>query len=65
MLVVPMITFDDELVGVLQLINAFDANGNPTDFSNDDEYIARTLGALAAVSIINMRYTREMKLQMK
>ena len=65
MLVVPMITFDDELVGVLQLINAFDANGNPADFSNDDEYIARTLGALAAVSIINMRYTREMKLQMK
>lgn len=65
MLVVPMITFDDELVGVLQLINAFDEKGNPSVFSKDDEYVARTLGALAAVSIINIRYTSEMKLQMR
>lgn len=64
MLILPLINAEDTLVGVIQLINAFDDEGNEGIFSQEDEYVLKTLGSQAAVAISNMMYIREMERQM-
>ncbi len=63
MLVVPLIN-DDDVVGVLQLINALDEDGNITGFDPVHETIIYALGSLAAITVSNMRYQEELKEQM-
>lgn len=64
MLVMPMMNSDDEVVGVIQLMNAIDEDGNVIPFSEDQVYVVRTLASQAAVSISNMLYIQEIKDQM-
>ena len=64
MLVMPMENSEGVLVGVLQLMNAISDDGRTVAFSKDDEYVVRTLGSQAAVSITNMLNVKEIKKQM-
>lgn len=65
MLVLPLINYAEEVVGVLQLINAFDDKNNVISFSEDGEYTIKTLGSLAASAISNIKYVNEIKNQME
>lgn len=64
MLVVPLADLDGELIGVLQLMNALDETGTVVPFDRQYEIIIRSLGSLAAVELMNLRYVEEIKLQM-
>ena len=64
MMVVPLIDDDDEVAGVLQLINAQDAGGNVIGFESHFEKIIYALGSLTAIAVTNMRYQQELKDQM-
>lgn len=64
MLVIPLEDGDGTLVGVLQLINAEDEQGNTVPFSDDDEFVIRSLGAMTAVSLLNMLYIEQIKDQL-
>ncbi len=59
MLVIPMSDEKDHVIGVLQLINALDENGNTIPFNKDYEEIIQALSSLAAVSINNRRLAQE------
>lgn len=65
MLIVPLLTRDDALVGVLQLINALDEqSGAPTSFSYQDTIYANQFAQAAADAIERSRMAREMVLRM-
>ncbi len=53
MLVVPMMDEKDEVIGVLQLINALDENRNNVPFDRKDGEVVAALASLAAVSLNN------------
>lgn len=60
-LVIPLQNHENELIGVLQLINAMDEQGNVTAFDPGFERIVLSLASQAAISISNMRYIQEIK----
>ena len=53
MLVVPMLNQEQELIGVLQLINRQNASGNPVPFRLNDQKNAQALASQAAISLTN------------
>jgi HD-GYP domain-containing protein (c-di-GMP phosphodiesterase class II) len=53
LLAVPMQDHRDELIGVLQLVNAQDAGGAVTEFSGADQRLAEALTGLAGVVLSN------------
>lgn len=61
MLVVPMHTREGGRLGVLQLVNAMDEKGNIRAFSEDMALILESIASQAAITIQNVRYTREIK----
>ncbi|MBO8131397.1 MAG: GAF domain-containing protein [Candidatus Marinimicrobia bacterium] len=62
MLVVPMKDHEDEIIGVLQLINAIDIEtGQVRAFTKDDEELISSLASQAAVSINNTRLIRDLE----
>ena len=64
MLVIPIENNENELIGVLQMINAQDENGNVIPFDEQYEIIIHSLSSLAAIELTNLRYTKEIKLQL-
>ncbi len=60
MMVVPMLNREDQVVGVLQLINALDA-GRVVPFRRGHEKLASSLASQAAVSIQNAELTEDLK----
>lgn len=64
MLVVPMHSHEERLIGVLQLINALDEDGNVVEFSQELEPVIYALASQAAIVLANLLYTEEIKLQM-
>ena len=64
MMVIPLIDDEDEVVGVLQLINALDKDGKVTQFNPVQERVIYALGCLTAIALSNMRYQQELKDQM-
>lgn len=65
MLVIPMMDGEDQLVGVLQLMNKLDKDHVICTFTEDDEFAIRSLGSIAAVLLSNMSYLEELKAQME
>lgn len=63
MLVIPLEDAEGILIGVLQLINKLDGD-NFISFTEDDEFIIKSLGSMAAVSLSEMIYIEEVKEQM-
>lgn len=64
-LVVPLKNNEKELLGVLQLINAMDENGNVIPFDEQHEIIIRSLGSMAAIELTNLSYVEELRAQLK
>ena len=64
MIAIPLLSQEDEAVGVLQLINALDENGNVIAFDSSLEYIILSLASQAAIAVSNIRYMEEIKDQM-
>ena len=62
-LVVPLANNENELIGVLQLINAMDEEGNTIAFHEQYEIIIRALGAMAAIELTNLSYMEALKTQ--
>ena len=62
-LVVPLANNENELIGVLQLINAMDEDGSVTAFNEEYEIIIRALGAIAAIELTNLSYVEALKTQ--
>ena len=61
MLVVPLINHDDKVIGVLQLINAKDKDGNTIGFSEDNETIVFSISSEAAISLSNMILLKQLR----
>lgn len=64
MLVIPITNNEDELIGVLQLLNAQDEEGRVIPFDPEYEIIIRSLSSLAAVELTNLNYVEEIKQQL-
>lgn len=62
-LVVPIENNENELIGVLQLINAMDESGSIIAFDRQYEIIIRSLGSMAAIEITNLSYMEALKTQ--
>lgn len=62
-LVVPLANNENELIGVLQLINAMDEEGGVIAFNEEYEIIIRALGAIAAIELTNLSYVEALKAQ--
>lgn len=52
-LTVPMKNHEQEIIGVLQLINALDAEGRIVPFSDDEQRLAESLASQAAIALTN------------
>lgn len=61
MLVFPLVSHEDKLVGVVQLINAKNKAGEIISFSEDCEKVLCSLGSQAAVAVANMRFVQEIE----
>ncbi len=59
-LVIPLIDKKDDLIGVLQLINCLDSDGNVIPFSKDIENIIYSLSSQVAMILSNMLLTNDM-----
>jgi len=64
MLVVPLINQEDVLIGVLQLINALDSDGNVVCFEKRVEPVICSLASQAAIVLSNLLHVDEMKKQL-
>lgn len=63
-LVIPLENNENDLIGVLQLINAMDEDGNVIPFDKQYDIIIRSLGSMAAIELTNLTYMEELKAQM-
>jgi HD-GYP domain-containing protein (c-di-GMP phosphodiesterase class II) len=63
-LAVPLKTADKRLLGVIQMINAKDSQGNSVPFSRDDEFLITHFAANATVALQRAYMTRAMILRM-
>ncbi|MBL0226152.1 MAG: HD domain-containing protein [Geobacteraceae bacterium] len=64
MLTIPLNNFRNEVIGVLQLINAMDSDGQAVPFAQDDEEIIIYFANNAANAIERAKMTREIILRM-
>lgn len=64
LLTVPLVNQEDEVVGVMQLINSLNKKGEPCPFEKRIERVIFALSAQAAIAVSNMKYISEMKEQM-
>ncbi len=61
-LTVPMKNHENEIIGVLQLINATERKGgNIVAFSRDDQHLVESLASQAAVALTNRRLIQQME----
>lgn len=63
-LVIPLENNENELLGVLQLINAMDPEGNIIPFDSQYDIIIRSLGSMAAIELTNLSHMDELKAQL-
>ena len=62
LLTIPMTNHEDEIIGVLQLINAKDAeSGEVQAFSKTDQQLAESLASQAAVALTNQRLITDLE----
>jgi HD-GYP domain-containing protein (c-di-GMP phosphodiesterase class II) len=64
MLTIPLKNFRDDIIGVLQLINAMDQSGHAIPFDRDDEEYISHFANNAATAIERAKMTREIILRM-
>ncbi len=61
MMVIPMENDKGTIIGVLQLMNALDGDGNIISFSKKNEMILTAIASQAAIKLTNINYTLEIK----
>ena len=61
MLVVPMRNHENDVIGVLQLLNKKDHYGNTISFTKDDKKLILSMGSQAAIAITNNRLIAELE----
>ncbi len=61
MIVVPMVDDKGRILGVMQLLNAQDENGNIVNFTEKHERIVSAIASQAAIKLTNINYTIEIK----
>ncbi|MCD6308792.1 MAG: GAF domain-containing protein, partial [Candidatus Latescibacteria bacterium] len=61
MLAAPMRDHKDEIIGVIQLINSLDRDGNAVPFDKDLQELVISLSSQAAVAICNSRFIQDIK----
>lgn len=61
MLVVPLVNIDNDVIGILQLINKKDNKDNIVEFNNEDEKLILSMGSQAAVAISNVRLVKDLE----
>lgn len=61
MLTIPLKNFDSDVIGVLQLINATDTEGNVISFSAESESLARSLASQASIALTHRHLIEEHK----
>ncbi len=59
MLVVPLVNVEDELIGVVQLINAKDGEGNIVPFNEEYLPVVRSLASQSAITLSNVQFMKE------
>lgn len=64
MVAIPMIGEADEVIGVMQLINAMDEEGSIRSFTDEETRILMSLASQTALSISNMDHLEEISKQM-
>lgn len=64
MLTIPLKNFRNDVIGVLQLINAMDAQGDVISFADDDQEIITYFAGNAASAVERAKMTREIILRM-
>jgi GAF domain-containing protein len=60
----PLLTLGNNLVGVMELINASDDQGNPTDFSSETKKYVSRFASYAAAAIERAKWNQELILRM-
>lgn len=60
MLVIPMINNNQDVIGVLQLLNAQDDDGNVINFTSADEQLLLSLTSQAAVAVTNVKMIKDL-----
>ncbi len=61
MLVIPMEDDKSNIIGVLQLLNAHDKQGNIISFNEENEMILTAIASQAAIRLTNMNYVQEIE----
>ncbi len=61
MLVVPMRNREGEKIGIVQLLNCLDENGNVTEFPEEMVLMVEWVASQSAISIQNVRYVQAIK----
>lgn len=61
MLVVPLKSYDNTVIGVLQLINKQDEDGKSIAFTKNDEKLILSMGSQAAVSITQAKLVQDLE----
>lgn len=61
MLVAPMRSREGEPIGVIQLLNAMDSDGNICEFPEELALVVGSVASQAAITIQNVRYLKEIK----
>lgn len=60
-LAIPLVGIDDKIIGVLQLINPLNSAGEPVNFPNEQDDLARSLASQAAIALTNAALLEQMK----
>lgn len=61
MMVVPMEDDKENVIGVMQLINALDENGEVIPFRKEYERILSSMGSQAAICLVNINYSHQVQ----
>jgi HD-GYP domain-containing protein (c-di-GMP phosphodiesterase class II) len=61
MLTVPLKDHDNEVLGILQVINPLDANGNITSFTNEQKVMLKSLASQAAIAMSNRKLINDLE----
>ena len=61
MLVIPMVDHEEDIIGVLQLINKLDHNGEIIPFTKNDIHIAQAYSAYCAIAITKNRLIEDLE----
>lgn len=60
-LTVPLKNHEQEIIGVLQLLNALDAQGNVVAFSDDEQRLTESLASQAAIALTNRQLIQSLE----